>query len=90
MYDARNMLSFTGAKRVINSRGKLVGPSVLNYRPVNFFYMNQIRKFEGNHVDFCRGNTCVKTKGPAADIIAGIIVVTTLVACLAFITKLIK
>jgi hypothetical protein len=43
-----------------------------------------------NQVDFCYKNACVKTKGPLADLLAGILIFTAVVAALSFLAKTLK
>ena len=47
-------------------------------------------KITNNQVDLCYKNACVKTKGPAADYIAGIVLITTIVVCAVYIGKLVR
>lgn len=47
-------------------------------------------KLANNQVDFCYKNACVKTKGPAADVLAGIVIFTTMILALSLIVKSIK
>lgn len=47
-------------------------------------------KLTNNQVDFCYKNACVKTKGPAADIIAGILIITAIVTAVSFLSKTLK
>lgn len=47
-------------------------------------------KLTNNQVDLYYKNACVKTKGPAADVIAGILIVTAIVVSLSIIAKALK
>lgn len=52
--------------------------------------MYQVKKYQGNQVDFCHGSTCVKTKGPVADILGDILVFTAIITSLIIIAKMLK
>lgn len=52
--------------------------------------MKQITKFQGNQVDLCQGNTCVKTRGPVADALSIILVFTAIITSLTIISKMLK
>jgi len=52
--------------------------------------MYHVKKYQGNQVDICHGKTCVKTKGPAADVLSGIVIGTAFVAGIALITRLVR
>ncbi len=47
-------------------------------------------KTANNQIDLCYNNLCVKTKGPAADILAGILIFTAIFAALSIIAKALK
>lgn len=47
-------------------------------------------KLSNNQVDFCYKNACVKTKGPVADLLAGILVFTAIVTAVSFLSKTLK
>lgn len=47
-------------------------------------------KLANNQVDFCYQSACIKTKGPAGDIIAGMLIFTAIVVSLSTIAKALK